>query len=241
MVFKRSLDFNEITGLFYKLKAETPDYPADLLAARKAAFLKQAVNIKIDGRGQGGKGGQQGGSSGSGAALGGGAAGLGTLWQALIGVSIVAAMFLAAYAYREQITEILQGNEVAALEDVSQPSIVSSPLAPGTVTAVPSSLAPALAVPPIEILPTGTPGASVDNTDLNGAEVVVGTPDAEISAEKTKSNSGLHLGQTPGTPAAPGQGNPGNLNQPDKPDKPTKPDKPVKPPKPEKTKKPKNQ
>lgn len=234
MTLMGSLKNKEITDLLSKHKAETPDYPADLLAARKAAFLKQAVKIKVGGKGQGG---QRGGSGGSGTALSGGAVGPGALLQALIGILLVAAMFLAVYALRDQITEILLGNEVAALEDVSQPSIVFSPLAPGTVTAVPSSQAPVVAAPSGESLLPGTPGAFGDNIDLNRASVVAGTPGAEIAAEKTKSNNGLHLGQTPGTPAAPGHGNPGNPNQPDK-DKPEKSDKPVKP---EKTKKPKNQ
>ena len=58
MASKGTMNTKEITDLLSKLKAETPDYPADLLAAGKASFLKQAVNIKIDGKGQGGEGGQ---------------------------------------------------------------------------------------------------------------------------------------------------------------------------------------
>ena len=49
MVSKKPMNTKEITDLLSKLKAETPDYPSDLLAAKRAAFLKQAVNIKIDG------------------------------------------------------------------------------------------------------------------------------------------------------------------------------------------------
>ncbi|MGB7874975.1 MAG: hypothetical protein WBL25_11380 [Anaerolineales bacterium] len=225
-----------ITDLLSKLKAETPDYPSELMAAKKAAFLKQAVNIKIDGKGQGGEGGQQGGSGGSGAALGGGPATSSFLLQALVGISIVTAMFLAAYAYREQITDMLQDNEPVAREQSSQPLAASTPLAPGTVTAIPSSIPSALATSPVETVPSGIPGA-VDNTEMNGASVIAGTPGAEIAADKIKSDNGLHLGQTPGTPAAPGHGNPGNINKPDK-NKPDKPDKPEKPEKPEKPKKP---
>jgi len=227
MVSKKPMDTKEITDLLSKLKAETPDYPSDLLAAKRAAFLKQAVNIKIDGNGQGG---QQSGTGSSGTALGGGAVGPGVL-QALIGISIVAAMLLAVYAYRDQITDVLQGNVVIAQEDNSQPSISPSPLAPETVTALPGPLALEEAAPPVEITSTVTSGASLDDTDINGASVVAGTAGAEVAAEKTKTNSGLHLGQTPGTPAAPGQGNPGNINKPEKPAKPTKPPKATKEPK----------
>lgn len=231
---RKPLNTKEITDLLSKLKDKTPDYPSDMMAAKKAAFLKQAVTIKIETKGQGGEGGSS--SSGSsGSAFGGGAATPGTLLQALIGIGLVAAISLAAYAYRDQIDDILQRNEGRAREELSQPSIVSTVPAPGTVTAVPSFIASAFDAPPVEIVPTGTPGAG-DNVDLNGAAVVAGTPGAEVALERTKTNSGLHLGQTPGTPAAPGQGNPGNVNKPDKtkPEKPDKPDKPEKPEKPPK-------
>jgi hypothetical protein len=233
MAPRKPLNTKEITDLLSKLKDKTPDYPSDMLAAKKAAFLKQAVNIKIETKGQGGEGGS-GGSGSSGSAFG-GAATPGTLLQALIGIGLVAAISLAAYAYRDQIDDILQRNDGRAREELSQPSIVSTEPAPGTVTAVPSFIASAFDAPPVEIVPTGTPGGG-DNIDLNGAAVVAGTPGAEIASEKTKTNSGLHLGQTPGTPAAPGQGNPGNVNKPDKtkPEKPDKPEKPEKPPKKEK-------
>lgn len=234
MASRNPLKAKDITDLLSKLKAETPDYPSDLMAAKKAAFLKQAVNIKIDGKGQGGEGGQQGGSGGSGGsgtALGSGPATSSFLLQALVGISIVTAIFLAAYAYREQITDMLQNNEPVAREQSSQPLVASTPLAPGTVTAIPSSVASVLATSSVETVPSGIPGA-VDNTEMNGASVIAGTPGAEIAADKIKSNNGLHLGQTPGTPAAPGQGNPGNINKPDK----DKPDKPEKPEKPKKTK-----
>jgi len=237
MTGKKTLNPEEITDLLSKLKNETPDYPSDMMAARKAAFLKQAVNIKIDTKGQGGEGGQQGGSGGSGTALGGGTAAPGMLLQALIGISVVAAMFLAAYAYRDQLTDAFGGDEIAVQENTSQAVPISSPLAPVTSSEAPIS--PEFDVP--EIVPTNTPAvlAEVDSsgeTNISGITVIEETPGAESASDEIKTNNGLHLGQTPGTPAAPGQGNPGNPNQPDKtkPDKPDKPDKPGKPDKPNK-------
>lgn len=249
MMSKKPLNPEEITNLFSKLKAETPEYPSEMMAARKAAFLKQAVNIKIDMKGQGGKGGHQGGSSGSsGAALGGGTAAPGTFLQALIGISIIAAMFLAAFAYREQINDILGGERIAVHEGLSgmnpsQPTPVISPLAPVTGGETPGVIASELAAPSSDIVPNATPvvldnSDLTDETNINGISVVAGTLGAESTSDQIKTNNGLHLGQTPGTPAAPGQGNPGNLNQPDKTEKPPKPEKTDKPPKPEKTKKP---
>lgn len=227
MTGKKTLNPEEITNLLSKLKNETPDYPSEMMAARKAAFLKQAVNIKIDTKGQGGEGGQQGGSGGSGGALGGGTAAPGMLLQALIGISIVAAMFLAAYAYRDQLTDAFGGHEVVVQENTYQAAPISSPLAP--VTSGEAPVAP-------DIAPTNTPAALADvdpsgETNISGITIIEETPGAEFASDDIKTNNGLHLGQTPGTPAAPGQGNPGNLNKPDKtkPDKPNKPEKPDKP------------
>jgi hypothetical protein len=222
----------EIINLLSKLKDETPDYPAEMLAGRKAAFLKQVVNIKIDGKGQGGEGGQQGGSPS--AASSGGAASPGMLLQALVGFSVVAAMLTAAFALREKIVEALQENEVLVRDESSpQPQIGSTPLAPEATPAVPSLAAPAVADPQSEINESDPP-VDLGDTNIDGASVAKGTPDPDSALDKTKTNNGLHLGQTPGTPAAPGQGNPGNPNQPEKP---AKPEKTEKPPKPEKTKK----
>ena len=233
----KTLKPQEIAELLSKLKAETPEYPSNLLAAKKAAFLKQAVNIKLSGKGPGGQQGGSGGSGGgSGTLLSGGSTTQGVLLQALLGFWIVVALLTTAYAFRNQITDILKGNEVAALEESSQPSIVSSPLAPPVGTPVPSLSEPDSIIPATDVdaSPTGVV-SGLGDTNMNGATVIQeGTPDAEsASNEKDKDNPGLHLGQTPGAPAAPGLGNPGNVNQPDKPTKPdkTKPDnKPSDPP-----------
>lgn len=224
MASKKPLNTKEITDLLSKLKAETPEYPSDLLAAKKAAFLKHAVNIKIDGGGQSGESGHQGGSGssgGSGTALGGGPTTQGFLLQALIGIGIIAAMLSASYIFRDQINDILGGNEVSALEEVSSPSVVSSPLAP--VTSSPISLD--LTATPSAIVPTGTPTV-LDDTNPEITPDILNLQVAEGTG--TPGDNGLHLGQTPGTPAAPGHGNPGNENKPDKPTKPPKPPKPNK-------------
>lgn len=226
---RKPLKREEITELLSKLKDETPEYPSEMMAARKAAFLDKAVNI-LDGKGQGGEGGQQGGSGGSGGSGGtlGGAVAPGSMLQVLIGVGLAAAIFLAAYAIRDQVPEDVQGNESAVQIESSlpQPAITFTPSAPATITAVPSSSATAFAA----ISGLDTSVVNVDDMIINGASIVEGTP--EPASDEIKTNSGLHLGQTPGTPAAPGQGNPGNPNKPEK-DKPEKPDKPDKPGKPD--------
>jgi hypothetical protein len=223
----------EVTDLLSKLKSTTPEYPNDLMAARKAAFLKKAISIKLEGKGPSGKGGQQGGSGGSGTTAGGTAAGQGFLWPAVVGIFVVAAMLLAGYLYREQIINLLEENNAAALVESPVPTSMNmTTSAPVATTPTPSGLDTPTST---EIVTTGT--ATIIGSPnpegiviMNGTPVLVGTPGG------TKDNPGLHLGETPGTPAAPGQGNSGNINQPDKPDKPDKPPKPPKPPKPDKGK-----
>lgn len=229
MMPRRSLNPKEIIGLLSKLKSETPEYPADLLENRKAAFLQHAATLKIQGKGQGGDGGQQGGSSGSGgsgSALGGGTAAQGFLLQALVGFAVVAAMLLTAFAYREQIREMLNNrNEVALAISTATSSGSTTPVITATVspsiTSVPSSTP--------TVTPSSTTGLEVIDVEnitvIGGTQFIDGTP----VVAGTMTNPGLHLGQTPGTPAAPGQGNPGNQNKPDKPVKTDKPDNPNKP------------
>jgi len=244
---KSSMKPEEIIKLLSKLKAGTPDYPAELVAAKKAAFLKQAATIKINGKGRGG--GSSGSGGGSGAISGGGFATRGFLWQALLGGLILSSIFLTAFLYRDQIADLSSKNEAIAL--VVEPPIVSnedatltaistpaSPIAP-TSTARPSVTPNALSEAGVESSPDGTqdnqglhlgqppgtpavPNGTSDNQGLHLGQ----TPGTPAVPNGTKDNPGLHLGQTPGTPAAPGQGNPGNVNQPDKPDNSSKPDKP---------------
>lgn len=196
----------DIIGLISKLKDSTPDYPTDLLAARRATFLQQAVVIKIDGSGLSGKGGGDGGIGGSGGsgALGGMTTAQTILLQAVIGVWVIAAMLTAAYVFRDQILDLLRENGIV-VETTQGPSIESP---------VPATLSPATETPTIEFTPTIVIPTSGD------LPVIEATPDGSSDSQSTptspKENPGLHLGQTPGTPDTPNQ---------DKPDKPDKPDK----------------
>jgi len=201
---KQAPNPEEIISLLSKLKESTPEYPADLMAARKAAFLKEAIALQIHPRGMSGKGGGDGGLSGT-STLGGMSAAQSILLQAVIGVWIIAAMLTAAYIFREQIIDLLQQNGIVTLE-VTQ--------APSSDSLIPTTLAPNTEVPPTEITPlveTPVPG-----------EPKEGESPAEIQEAPTdaKNNPGLHLGQTPGAPDTPNQ---------DKPDKPEKPDNSNKP------------
>jgi len=231
MMPKRSLDPKDIASLLSKLKDQTPEYPANMMEARKAAFLKQAASLKTQMDGKGGNDGGNAGNSGIGgsnAGLGGGATTSGFLLQALIAFSVVAALLLTAFAYRKQIVEVINGNDFAVVEEISTSVVVSTPTAGVTLSSETSpSSAEVTPTATVFVTPTpvitGTPdvlaGVSISGTP-DGTIVVNETPDdttvVNESSDDTKTNSGLHLGQTPGAPAAPGQGNPGNENQPDK-------------------------
>ena len=215
----RSVSHNDVIGLLSKLKLKTPDYPSDLLSARKAAFLQQAVTIKFDGPSQGGKGGGDGGSSslsgGSGGtgALGGMTTAQGILLQAVIGVWIIAAMLTTAYVFRNQIIDLLQEYGIVPVEMIQLPSIDS----PASTLESPVIEIPSSETPSTEVTSTsGTPVPEAMSEGKTTPEVSSDNPDTPDTSGDTKDNPGLHLGQTPGAPDTPNQ---------DKPDKPNKPDK----------------
>jgi len=206
-----SLTPDDIIGLLFKLKAATPDYPANLLVERKAAFLQQAITIKLNGPGRGGsQGGGDGGSSGPAGSgtLGGASVTQGILLYAVIGVWIIAAMLMAAYVFRDQIIDLLQDSGIVV--EMTQAPSVDAPL--------PVISSPIIEVPSPEI--TIPPGTATPDT-LSDEETPPETLSESQDTSNTKENPGLHLGQTPGTPDVPDQEKP----KPDKPEPPTKPDK----------------
>jgi hypothetical protein len=218
-MFERSLNSQDIIGLLSKLKAGTPDYPTGLMAARRASFMKQAVTLKIHGRGHSGKGGGDGGSAGSGGSGGSGAlGGMSTaqsiLLQAVIGVWIVAALLTAAYVFRNQIIDLLQDNHLISVKMTQAPAIDST---------LPVLVTPATEISPTQATSTSIPPTATPGTLSSGTPGIEATPDGssiiQNTPDSTKDNQGLHLGQTPGPPDTPNQ---------DKPDKPGKPDKPKK-------------
>ena len=220
---ERSPDPQEIIGLLSKLKDSTPDYPANLMAARKAAFIKQTLAIKL--HGHSGKGGGDGGSAGSGGSGGSGALGgmstaQGIMLQAVIGVWIIAAMLTAAYVFRNQIIDLLQNNHIISVEVTQVPAIDST---------LPDLITPATEVSPTEGTPTSISATATPGAPSGESPNIEVTPDASSSIQNTpddaKDNPGLHLGQTPGPPDTPNQDNPDNPNKPDPPDKPDKPSK----------------
>jgi hypothetical protein len=219
-MLERSLNPNDVINLLSKLKARTPDYPPDLLAARKAVFLKQVVTISIDSSGKGGgDGGSLSSGSGGSGALGGMSTAQAILLQSVIGVWIIAAMLTASYFFRDEIINLLQDYGIVTVEVTQVPSLDSP--AP--------AINPAVEAPSPDIRPTDTPSpleaVAPEDSASNESSSDESSSDAQDSSENTeddKDDQGLHLGQTPGAPDTPNQN---NQDKPDKPENPNKPDK----------------
>ena len=208
-MFEHSSNPNDVINLLSKLKANTPDYPSDLLAARKAAFLGQVATTNFDSPRQGGKGGGDGGSLSSGSSLFAGMSTIqGILLQAVIGVWIIAAMLTAAYVFRKQIVDLLQDYGIVTV-DVTQLPVIDSP--------VPVTGLPASDTPPTEV--TAPSATAVPGATLEGGTTSDGASDGQepsVNPDDSQDDSGLHLGQTPGTPDTPNQGKPTKPNKLDK-------------------------
>jgi hypothetical protein len=141
---KGSLEHQEMVRLLARLKEETPEYPADLLDARKYSFLKQIVDLKLSAEGQPGGTAGPGGAGRPGAALKAGAGGatiLGLPLKAAIAIGMVILMLTAGYLFREQIVEFLAENGLINTAETAAPPLASTPEDPAHGT-------PAAATPP---------------------------------------------------------------------------------------------
>ena len=223
----RSINPEKIIELLAELKEKTPEYPPELLEARKAAFIKHAVSINLQSKGPGSQsgGGSGGGSGPSGGTgfFGGLSATQGLLLQATIGVWIIAAMLTTAYAFRDQIVSLLQHNGIVEVTEAPFVEPVSTEFVAPVTEPSPTEL------PPTESSPASLSGESGDvYEDLVEGRVPTETTDESALTDE----NGKKLGVTPGAPDVPGQGNPDTPNKPDKDDKdntgqanPNKPDK----------------
>ena len=169
------LERQDIIELLAKLKAETPDYPADLVEARKATYLKQIVEIQISRKDQGGEAGKRGragGGSGSGAALGSGMLAQGISLKAAIAVGVVITMLTAAYLFRDQIVDFLAENNIIIVEETATAPIVPAPAGSATLSA-PSSGNGATETAPGFGQSPATPTAPVRGSPFNVFEYLI--------------------------------------------------------------------
>lgn len=195
----KTIDNQDIIRLLGKLKEDTPEYPSNLVEARKHSFLKQIVDVQISSQGRnkddnrgGGIGGQKGGSGssrgagGSGAALGGESTLLGFSLKAMLAIGAVVAMLTAAYLYRDQIVEYLAENEI-----ISSQESASSPFDS-------SSDGLAQVTPTAFTAPTfGAPGAGSAGTQVASGAGTIATKPAPGSGNNSPAG-------TPGSGNSPG-------------------------------------
>jgi hypothetical protein len=130
---ERSPENQEIVKLLGKLKEETPEYPADLLEARKYSFMKQMIDLKISGEDRPAetKGPAKGGRAGaSGAALGGGATVLGLPLKTALAIGAVIVLLTAGYLFRDRIVEFLAENGLITTQETVPPPSASTPAGP---------------------------------------------------------------------------------------------------------------
>ena len=202
----KSLEHQEIVRLLAKLKEETPEYPADMVEARKYSFMKQIVDLKIslespagEGKQPGGTGGQKGGggsrgSGGSGAALGGGSTVLGISLKTVLAIGAVIVMLTAAYLFRDQIVEFLAENEIINTAETAAPSLGSPPVGPAR-----------------ETPPVGTPASKIVETEASSAlenNGLEGTPGIGKNLDRSGGTPEQDSGQKIVTPTAPVQSGP---------------------------------
>ena len=146
---KKSFEHQDIVRMLSELKSEAPEYPSEMMSARKSAFLKKAADIKISKEDKGGQGGTIGGSGRSGgpaAASGGGATFFGFSLKTVLTVGFAVAALTGGYLFRDQIRDVLVENEIISTEEPATPLAVSQPeiLVPATPTAI---FVPTFAVP----------------------------------------------------------------------------------------------
>ena len=165
----RSPENQEIVRQLAKLKQETPDYPADLLEARKYSFLKQIVDLKIsrEGHPEGGTG-SSAGSGGSGAASSARSTVLGMPLKTALAIGAAILMLTAAYLFRHQIVVFLAENGLINTEETTPPPFASTPDRP------PQGTPPPITTPTFEAPPSG--GIATESAPGPGNNDLPATP-----------------------------------------------------------------
>lgn len=138
MAKQTPLTNQEIAELLSKLKDETPNYPEELMEARKYNFIKKINDLQISAEEQSKSnvGGPKWGR-GKEAALGSGAVGQGISLNVMIVIGVIVAVLAAIYLFRNQIRDVLGENPTPTAEVISAP--LGSPASDGTGTPTPTN------------------------------------------------------------------------------------------------------
>jgi hypothetical protein len=198
----RPLNVRDILALLVQLKAKEAAYPASLLAARRAEFLKNVASIQMhQGQGpsnmnnQGGSSSSTGNPSSAGKIL---SSSVHTASQTLNGilyavVGVLSTIILAevGYLYREEIREFLvpgSGNAESSVKITSPPEVLETPIP--SLTSSPTITETITRSP---LLPIINPA---DTDTLQPTSINQPASTLPPVATPTKDNPGLHLGQT---------------------------------------------
>lgn len=196
---KRHFNLRDILSLLMQLKTREDEYPAALLAARRADFLAKVANMHPpDGKGSQNNTQAQSNSSPSSSTGGGSTAlkgisgvqaathTLNTVLYALVGVIFTVVLAEAAYLYREEIRDFFLPNDGRAVSTEIQPV----PLLPSE-TPLPDTTA--------SVSPTTTPLTPQVATKQNGSNTPI--PDhTAVPPVSTITKPGNRYGQVTKTP-----------------------------------------
>lgn len=209
----------DVLQLFASLKNAESNYPQGMIESRRNTFAKQAAAMAILAKASGSGGVAsttatgQAASTASSSAAGIGGASMGTILETALIVAIVVEAGVAAYAYREKITQFIKSTFGPKIEQTANPPNNSSS---DLITIEETQETP-------EITPTGTmtetpvppelvnPGSENNNGNNNNGDAQVASTPAT-----TDDNNGLHLGQTKQPTIEPDKKNEGNSNDKDK-------------------------
>lgn len=224
----------KVVELLTKLKGANANYPSDMLAARRQAFLNNMAGAGL--------------SLGTGSVLtrslkGGGGSGaapitMGKLLEVALLVAIVAEASALAYFYRDKVADVFRTiSSPSQVQEIVSPAVVTFPFPELEISELPSSAVPA-GTASETATSTQVPGVADNHTSNNNGAVTLtaidSTPAPSVNNDNNGSNgnNGNHYGQTPkperikdNKENQPPNDNPGNGNN-DKPPREKKDKKP---------------
>ena len=185
----------KVVELLTKLKGTNEDYPSDMLAARRQAFLNNMAGAGLSV------------GTGSGSALnqtlkGGGGSGaapltVGKLLEVALLVAIVAEASALAYFYRDKVADVFRSiSAPSQVQEIVSPPVITSPFPELEISEIPSSTSPTATASEMATS-TQVPGVAddpaitVNNNDANALTDSTPNPSGD------NGNNGNHYGQTP--------------------------------------------
>lgn len=208
-------DEQEILRLLTKLKDAGGEYPKDMLAERRRAYLASMAGLGLaKGPGMGNPNGVKNARS---ARL---PRGSGVLLETALIAVILAETSAVVYAYRHELVDFFQTNITdSRVEQAASPEAIPTSLEIQSVS--PSPALSSTAMPTA----TGTPIPGIVDDTAPDTSLLSATPDPNGN-DGNNGNNGNHYGQTPKPERTKENNGNGNNDKPPKEDRPSKEDKP---------------